>query len=515
MRVYTIDSVVVTVQKNSLNLNDKLNERTTCSFTVIDPTFSIEPGMEVTIVDDGNTVFAGNIENVGESGDLIAYVNVSCVDFSRLIDKRLVFDTFVDTNAGDIVKSIITDFFAEEGIIEGDVQDGPEIKRAVFNYDSGNISMNYLAEVTGFNWDINKDKQLNFFDRQTNTAPFDISDANRNYKNLQVKKTKAQYRNRQYVQAGTDLTLEIVKEKPTPKPDGVSKTFIVRLPIGLKPTIFVNDVAIDAANVGVNGIDQDKQYYFSYNSNTVTQDDSVTTLDGTDKIEITYQGLYPIFIVADNPSAINERQAVEGGSGIYENVVEEKTLDGRDAAYQFAFGKLDKYGIIPKIVTFDTYKHGLKSGQLLKVINAKHNVDGDFLIESIATRDDNGLTMYSVKCLDGSTLGGWEQFFKDLKRTQTQLVIREDEVLTLVIVIPEEVSAWSETLTLPDAVEDEETNVWDEELTVPLAVEDEETNAWQEEKQATGYGPLYPKIGLYPGAGLYPKKGDVIYDETL
>ena len=91
--------------------------------------------------------------------------------------------------------------------------------------------MNYLAEVIGYSWYIDNLKQLNFFDRKTYNAPFELTDTSHNYKGLTVKKTRSQYRNRQYIRAGTDITGEIALEKPSPKPDGVSKTFVTRLPI--------------------------------------------------------------------------------------------------------------------------------------------------------------------------------------------------------------------------------------------------------------------------------------------
>ena len=444
MRIYSIAGNVVTVQKNTLNYNDKLNERTTCSFIVVEPIFDIDVGMEVIVTDDAVNVFSGTIDNVTEQGDVIKYVSVSCVDFSQLIDKRIIADAFEGELAGDIVKEFITKVFSQEGITEGIVQDGLVISKAVFNYNNGNVAMNYLADVTGFNWFIDKDKQLNFFDRSTYSAPFSLTDSSA-YNNLQVKKNRGQYRNRQYVRAGTDVTQEIVKEKPSPKPDGVSRTFVARLPVAQKPRIYINDVEISANDIGVNGIDKNKKYYFTYNSNAITQDQAVTLLADTDKLEITYKGLYPLLVVSDNAEEINARKTLEGGSGIYENIEQEPNINTKETAFEFVQGKLAKYGIISKTVTFNIYETGLKAGQLLSIQNTKHNLNDSFLIESVTARDDNGLTLYTVKCLDGSSLGGWEQFFKNLIQGQKKLVIRENEVLVLLNTAFEKQN-WSEQL---------------------------------------------------------------------
>lgn len=432
MRTYTINGNTVTAQRNSLNYNDKLNERTTCSFTVIDPSFEIEVGMEVEISEGVTIIFAGSIDSANATGDKVKLVSVSCVDFSELIDKRIVANAYENELAGDIVRDFITEVFAEEGITAGTIQDGPTISKAVFNYDNGNVAMNYLADVTGFSWYIDNLKQLNFFDRATYAAPFALTDTSHNYKGLTVKKNRSQYRNRQYIRAGTDITAEIALEKPTPKPDGVSKTFVMRLPIALKPRIFLDSVEVLASEIGVNGLDKGKKYYFSYNSNTITQDASEATLT-SQVLKVTYRGLYPLLVVAESPDQVNTRQTIEGGSGIHEAIDQQQDLNTKEAALEFAQGKLEKYGIIPKTVTFSTYDAGLSAGQLLTITNTFHSLTGAFLIESVTARDDNGLTLYSVKCLDGATVGGWEQLFKTLLQGNKKLVIRENEVLVKLI----------------------------------------------------------------------------------
>ncbi|EGW36457.1 hypothetical protein [Desulfosporosinus sp. OT] len=438
MRTYAIAGNIVTTQKNSLSYNDTLNDRTTCSFVAIDPDFEIDVGMEVIVEEDSITIFAGTVDSVSENGDKTNYVSVSCVDFSQLIDKRIIANSYENQLAGDIVRDFITTVFADEGITEGDVQDGPTISKAVFNYDNGNTAMNYLADATGYNWEIDNLKQLKFFDRSTYASPFGLTDVSHNYQGLTVKKSRSDYRNRQYVRAGTDTSAEIPLEQPTPKPDGVSKTFVVRLPIAQKPRIFINDVEVSPLDIGVNGLDTEKKYYFSFNSNTITQDNSEPILLDTQVLKVTYKGLYPLFVVRESSEQVADRKSAEGGSGVYENIIQETNLNTREAALEFALGKLEKYGIIPKVVTFNTYSKGLKAGQILPITNTKHNLSGTFLIDSVSARNDGGLTLYSVRCLDGTTVGGWEKLFKTLLQGNRQLVIRENEVVVRYIPFTDE-----------------------------------------------------------------------------
>ena len=137
-----------------------------------------------------------------------------------------------------------------------------------------------------------------------------------------------------------------------------------------KPRIFIDDVEVSPDDIGVNGLDKDRKWYFSYNSNIITHDFSQPELT-TETLKIQYKGLYPILVVAEDPAEIENRKSIEGGSGIYENIQLEQSINLKDVALNYANGLLEKYGIIPKTATFTTYQHGLKAGQLLPIQNSK------------------------------------------------------------------------------------------------------------------------------------------------
>lgn len=423
MRVYTVGGNQVTVRKNSLSISDKLNERTTCGFVVIEPVFAITKGVEVTVEDDGIIVFAGKVFKPRSAGDKSKEISVSCTDYSILADKRIIAEAYDNILAGDIVRDFITKYFAAEGIVAGTIQDGPTISKAVFNYDDGNKAMGYLSDLSGFFWEIDKDKKLNFFDKSTYNAPFSLTDTSANYKNLAVEEDASEYRNRQYLRAGLDVS---TTQTRTFKGDGETQVFAVELSIAEAPIVKVNGVT---KTVGIRSLETGFDWYWSKNDKTVSQDTSGTKLTASDILTIEFKGLYPVIIVAESQEEIQSRQAIEGGSGVYENVLEETSLDTKDAALEYTDKLLEKYGFIPKVVSFDTYEAGLRAGQLLPVTNTQHNISGTFLINSVTARDDNGDTLYGVQCLDGSKLGGWEKFFKALVQSKKKFVIRENEIL--------------------------------------------------------------------------------------
>lgn len=423
MRVYKIGGNEVRVMKRTLLISDKINERTTCSFIVVDPTFEITKGMEVVITDGVENIFSGKVFKPKSTGDSIKEISVSCTDYSTLVDKRIIAESYENMLAGDIVKDFILKYFIDEGITEGAIQDGPIIEKAVFNYDNGNKALNYLSDLTSFFWEVDKDKKLNFFDRATYNSPFDLTDTSLNYNGFTVEEDASNYRNRQYLRAGQDISTLQTREF---KGDGETAVWAVDLPIAKEPTIKVNGVI---KTIGLRGLTENMDFYWSHNDKTISQDRNGVKLTTSSILTVEFNGYYPIIVVADSIGEINTRKELEGGSGLYENVMEESSLDTRNSALDYTNKMLDKYGFIAKVVNFDTHIGGLRAGQLINIKNSQHNVSGDYLIESVTTRDDGAINIYSIKCLDGSKLGGWEKFFRGLVNSGKRLVIRENEIL--------------------------------------------------------------------------------------
>jgi len=451
--VMKIDDDIKRPLVGSLKINDNINARSTCTFKV-DADNSIAIGQEVTITNDVGTgavasddtyfmqvqfpavnntyprVFGGTIERFKKrrigTTSIVRY-NISCIDFNKTADRRRVYESYVNKTAGYIVNDIITRFLAGEGITAGSIETGPVMKKVVFNYKKASECFDYIKDATGLNWNIDYNKQLNTFYREDDVGE-GFSTTEGNFEDVEVESTREEYRNRQYIRAGKDLTDTLTKRSVTPKPDGVSRTFMVSLPIGEKPTIYVNDVAVSDSDVGINGVDTGKKWYWNKGSNQISQDDGETVLCDTDALTVTYKGLFPIIVQADNQLEQAARKAVEGGTGIYEDIEVDGNIDDSDTALDYANGLLEKYADIPEIVTITT-REFRQAGKLIPLDIPELDLSGDYLIESVQTKDQNGLLVYTVKALSGESLGGWVEFFRKMRQDKSQYLIRENEVL--------------------------------------------------------------------------------------
>lgn len=466
------------LRRSSLSVPSQLQQRGTCKFTLDDEPLSgagyhpVE-GQQVVATYDGEVVFAGTVDDVTwwvENGTdpHVTVSDVSCVDYNQIADRHLVARSYGAMLAGDIIRDIVARDLAGEGITVvgpaltssgsevgpsafvgsavvgtmtyGGVEDGPLIETATFTYMPASQAFTELAELIGFYWNIGPDKVLTFAPREQRVAPFAISeaadtdpitgDARSNFRAMKATRSRGQYRNRQYLRAGTDVTDPRTESF---KGDGATKTFLTGFPLALVPTVTVNGVP---QTVGIKGLDAtgSHQWYWNKGENMVAMDDGAAPLLTADTLAVTYQGTFPIVIASSSQGEVEARQAVEGGTGVYEDVVDDASIESVELAHDKAGALLRRYGVIPEEITFETDQPGLKAGQLLTIWSPRHKVDGAYLIDS-ATYADVGVgdqfLRCTVKAISGERMDTWVDFFRKVVQQGRRFVLRENERLSL------------------------------------------------------------------------------------
>ncbi len=418
---------------DTLQINDGFGSRVTAEFEILDPSGAYRPdnGEPVVIARTGPVkIFAGLIDSPDDEqkppGTKALKYLVKCADYSQVCDRHRVAGVYENMLAGDIIKDIVATALAGEGITTTNVQDGPVVTKILFNYCTATDAFNELAELAGFGWYVDFDKDLHFFDRATNAAPFNITDALNNARAVKVSRPKDRYRNRQFVRGSNALS---DYRTETFAGDGSRREFFVTFPMQTVPTVKVNGIV---KTVGIRGIDSGKDWYWSQGSDAISQDTSGAVLRAGDTLTVIYRFLYPVLLVKEDSTQISARQAVEGGTGVYEDLEEDSSVEDFTTAETLSLARLRQYGVIPTVVTYETDNDGLRSGQLQTIQIAKHNLNGSFLIESVSVKDISGKFLrYEVKAVSGERIGGWVDFFKSLIRGKEKLSRRENEVVTL------------------------------------------------------------------------------------
>jgi hypothetical protein len=323
------------------------------------------------------------------------------------------------------------------------IQDGLLLTKAVFNYRTVAEALNELAELSGYSWVIDYRKVLHFFARETNYAPVAITGANA--RNFSARSTRDQYRNRQYLRAGYALT-DSRTESFTG--DGTRKVFTLAFPCGKVPSAVEVDAV--AKTIGIREVETGKDWYWQKGETTISQDDAAGALASDEILAVTYQGLYPLLVDNRNSPEIAARQAVEGGTGLYEAIQDEPDYDDDSLAIDKTNALLRKYGRIGKTVMFETDVDGFQAGQLVDITLSELGLSGSYLISQVTTRHVAGIEFrYTVTALDGENLGGWVEFFRKLAAAGQKFVIRENEVLMLLRYLSDQVGC-GDALTITE-----------------------------------------------------------------
>ena len=345
----------------------------------------------------------------------LTFWTIQATDMHYAADKRLAAKAYQNQTVDVIVADLYTDYLLPEGIGIGQIDAGIVLEEAAFNYVPVSQALDALAERVGYWWRIDENKDLYFAQRGTSVAPFDGTGAVMLHDSIRVEHSNPKYRNVQVVRGARDLTSVQTEIQVG---DGEKQSFVVAYPIAKVPTveISIGGGAYTAQTVGIRGIEEGKDWYWSGGDNTISQDSTGTPLTSADMLKVVYQGEFPVIIISRNPGEIIGRQDVEGGgTGQVEEIITENSQSTRKGAFQLAAQLLEKYSTIGRTVTFNTRERGLLPGQLIDITLPAYKLTGQFLIESVQERDEQGAEMrYGVKAIEGPEQKSWANLFKEI-----------------------------------------------------------------------------------------------------
>jgi hypothetical protein len=334
---------------NTVNVIDQLDGRNTLSFTtrhLTDPDAG-EVGQPVELWDSDTTqLFAGIITDRqrNQIGDVDGYEYAyKCADYSTLATRHLIGWNYEDMSADDIVLHINQYFLTGEGVVAvkiasgGHVEPGITLDKAVFNYCTVAEAFNQLAEQCGFSWYIDCDKELHFFERTRNIAPFELTDTDCHYITLDASESTAEYRNRQWIQGGNQLS---EPRTETFLGDGKLTSFKLQYQVAKVPTITVDGVA---QTTGIQSVDEDKDWYWSDNSDTITQSQKVEAYKKFSSIEYDF---------SDNADATLKNRS-EAGVGMDATAYENSYRPLSTGAGSWRFTNAADYIKIPHDIPID------------------------------------------------------------------------------------------------------------------------------------------------------------------
>lgn len=373
------------IKSDSFRKRDVLNQQVdTCSFVVRKYgalTFVPEVGQEVVVVRDSVTIFGGVIVRVDETvkaSKILEYM-VECVDYSQYLKRKLVTERYTNTTVGDIIDDLVLNYTTVgDGITTTNVVGAQDIESFSFNRLTVADCLQKLADAISYVWYVDYEGDIHFFPKNTELAPFNLSDTSQNYiyDSLQITADISQLRNSVLVQGGENVSASPRTEYHTG--DGTRAQFPLTNKYASKPTVTVGGVA---QTVGTDFLDLDASFDVMWNFNEKYLRFTAGNIpaSGTNNIETTGNYLFPIVVKVPSPAS----QAV---FGVYEFAITDKSIRSQGEAIARAIAELEVYKNTLYEGQFRTYNDGLRSGQVLTITSTQREKAIDVLIQSVDAR---------------------------------------------------------------------------------------------------------------------------------
>ena len=362
--------------------------------------------------------FAGNISRIVERhhpGTTALQFDVEARDYNHIPARRLVTAEYENQSLYDIVEHINTNFMNGEGITLGSVYNpspaAPIIaEKLTFRYESVASCFNRLATITGYQWYIDFSKVLHFAEYKVAAAvAFTITDTSTNWRDFEVEISDEDYRNRQHERTEIAVaatagsfsptnptespitafagqtsfpTSGIVTEMRRITVDGVDKTFY-NVPSGESIPGSGYDFYALVGGIGFFALGWGPAVggeivlcdYLGDWSMYSTGAGGVTSADPAAGVRV---------VTAEDAAAQTARAAIEGGSGIWEAIEEQRNISSAAALQAIAEGRIRQYAVDASHVRFTTDDGAdLLPGQRIVVNRAMHGINATYLIERI------------------------------------------------------------------------------------------------------------------------------------
>lgn len=377
-----VNSVDVTdkVQLNSLQITSNVNQRKdTCAFSVVihnAKTFYPDVNDEVEVFDGPDKIFGGVVLSYEMSNEVadLATVKITCTDYSRFMDRKLVLERFENMTVGDIIAYMISVYaptFTDNNVIGTRT-----VTSIAFNRITMSEAIQKIADQIGYSWYVDQNRDIHFFPRSEELAPFNLTDDSGTFiwKSLVVKDDMSQLRNAVYVEGGEAKGNTRTETFIAPTDDDERKIYRLANKFAELPLVKVNGVT---KTVGVDFLDNEADFdaMWSFQQKYIKFTTGNEPSAGQ-TVEVTGDPLFPIIIRIQSTISVNEY-------GLYEFVIRDKTIRSRDEAKARALAELQSYqnGVVEG--KFQTYDKGLRAGQVINLISAQKGLNESFMIQSV------------------------------------------------------------------------------------------------------------------------------------
>lgn len=395
-------------------------------------------GQEVTLEEDSIKIFGGvivEIQEIVEKGILLSYM-IRCKDYSHYLDRKLATKSYEGFEAGDIITDLITTYTT--GFTSVNVPtSSPVIGTMRFNYEQLTRAFTKIADTIGWDWYVDADKDVHFFNADSSVAPFNLTDTGDNFEwqSLQINQNIQQLRNVVYVRGG-EYKRTIIEADAIDKYEAQANQ--ITFPLAYK----YDNITVEKNNVvqtvGIDNIDDltTKDCLYNFTEKFITFDPLVAG----DDIVVYGDAYIPVIAQARDGDSIL-------AYGEYQTVVIDKNISSIQEAQLRARVELIKYSEGAYEASFRTTETGLRVGQRITVtLSSNRSITRTLKINRlIGKADSSGTLEYTVFLVSSGQVTLHDIFIELLERDKQNIIIAPNEVIQALEIL-------FETLAVTDSV---------------------------------------------------------------
>ena len=436
-------SITHYIDRTSFRIQNILtNQVDTCNFTMrytgVSKTLIPLNGSEIKVYDAGEKVFAGNIVRIEKRSPQykMLEIAVECADYGRKLDRFLINDSFENQTLSQILNFIMTDKELFEEGFTLDIEDGSRLITFIaFKYEPMSSVLIKLAELTGCDWYVDYDKVVKFITHSSEAAPFNIEDDDGSFifESLRIRDDNSQVRNVIYVRGGEYLGNTFTTDYIS---DGTQNVY--NLPYKYQ------DIQVSVTGSvwggGEDGIDPPTLYDYIWNPEEKFirfRGDRIPS--NTSPIAVSGQPFLPVIVKMRDSGSIAALSAVEGGSGEYEYIIIDNTINSRQGARERALAEMETYAESLTEAEFQTYTFGLKAGQRINLNSSGFGVNADYVINRVTAKMwTHDKMVYQVSLVSTRSYGIVDFIRELILRDNAQIVVNYNDTLDVVESMDEE-----------------------------------------------------------------------------
>lgn len=385
--------------EDSLHIESVITRRIdTCSLSVDDISGSvdIDEEDEIIISNTGETIryFAGYIKElkIDVIGIMKRFV-CKAQDYTVLLDRAIANKIYEDKTDAYIINDLCTSYLNE---VDGStyVTAVKTYDRIVFNRVTLKEAINTLAANAGFDWYLDYNKKLHFFAKETNLAPFGISEDPDNSltypcSGLTYKRDTPNIVNRVLVIGGSYYSDDANFEFPgNGQITGVLLPYSLHKPVGESSILVYHNTGNDedpiwtADTVGIDHIDTlgvgGVTVLYNYMEKLLKFESAPPNLNRAVKVTGRYD--VPVFM------RVRSEESYNTYGRWYDGKLVNRDINSRNWAKLEGKAYLAGRAFVRESGRFTCLTDGLVSGQLIPLTNAIRGIDGNYLINKVITR---------------------------------------------------------------------------------------------------------------------------------